>query len=39
VADGQIESIAESLLGEPGARYVHVRDTVAGCYDLRIERG
>jgi hypothetical protein len=39
VADGKIELMAEKLLGEPGARYVHVRDTVAGCYDLRIERG
>ena len=39
VADGKIESVAGNLLGEPCARYVHVRDTVAGCYDLRIERG
>jgi hypothetical protein len=39
VTDGRIELVAESLLGGPEARYVHVRDTVAGCYDLRIERG
>jgi hypothetical protein len=26
------------LLENPAVRYLHVRDTEAGCYDFRIER-
>jgi hypothetical protein len=39
VADGGIELVAGRLFEERAVRYVHVRDTAAGCYDLRIERG
>lgn len=39
VTDGKVEVIAGRLLEECRVRYLHVRDTMAGCYDLRIERG
>ena len=38
VADGRVEPVIQRLLLEPRVAYVHVRDTAAGCYDLRIER-
>jgi hypothetical protein len=38
VAGGAIEDSIERLLARPDVRYLHVRDTEAGCYDLRIER-
>lgn len=33
-----VEAAIERLLGRPDVDYLHVRDTMAGCYDLRIER-
>lgn len=38
VANGEIEPTIEQLLERHDVRYVHVRDTEAGCYDFRIER-
>lgn len=38
VTDGGVEAVIERLLERPEIDYVHVRDTRAGCYDLRIER-
>jgi hypothetical protein len=38
VGDGRIEPALERLLSRPDVDYIHVRDTGAGCYDLRIER-
>lgn len=38
VADGHIEPVVDRLLGSPDVDYIHVRDTKAGCYDLRLER-
>jgi hypothetical protein len=38
VTDGKAEEAVERVLSLPGVRYVHVRDTEAGCYDFRIER-
>ena len=38
VDDGSAEEAAVRLLERPDVGYVHVRDTNAGCYDLRIER-
>ncbi len=37
VTDGSIEELLERLLAAPDVAYVHVRDTSAGCYDLRVE--
>ncbi len=37
VSDGCVEPVLERLLALPGVAYVHVRDTEAGCFDLRIE--
>ena len=37
-ANGGVESTLERLLALPDVDYVHVRDTSAGCYDLRVER-
>ncbi|HZQ91166.1 MAG TPA: DUF1203 domain-containing protein [Terriglobales bacterium] len=39
VDDGAVEPVIERLLDDVGVRYVHVRDTEAGCYDFRVERG
>lgn len=36
--NGEVDEALESVLSLPGIRYVHVRDTEAGCYDFRIER-
>jgi hypothetical protein len=38
VTDGTVEPLIERLLARPDINYLHVRDTRAGCYDLRIER-
>lgn len=38
VEDGNVEAAIERLLARPEIDYLHVRDTEAGCYDLRIER-
>ncbi len=35
---GQIEAAIERLLARADVDYLHVRDTQAGCYDLRVER-
>lgn len=37
VANGEVEDSLNRLLMTPRLRYVHVRDTEAGCYDFRIE--
>jgi len=39
VTDGAVETALERLFGGAEVAYVHVRDTEAGCYDLRVERG
>lgn len=38
VDDGVVEPVLERLLERDDVDYVHVRDTSAGCYDLRLER-
>jgi len=38
VSNGDIEPQLEALLEDGEVSYIHVRDTVAGCYDFRIER-
>ena len=38
IDDGQVEDVLERLFADPAVAYVHVRDTAAGCYDLRVER-
>lgn len=38
VTDGDVETAIDRLLARPEVDYVHVRDTSAGCYDLRVER-
>lgn len=38
VTDGEVETAIERLFARPEIDYLHVRDTQAGCYDLRIER-
>lgn len=38
VSDGRVETVIERLLVRPEIDYIHVRDTEAGCYDLRVER-
>jgi Protein of unknown function (DUF1203) len=38
VTDGDVGAVVERLLARPEVDYIHVRDTKAGCYDLRIER-
>jgi len=39
VDNGQVEPLIARLLNRDEVRYLHVRDTEAGCYDFRIERG
>ena|SRR5215813_11144415 len=39
IAGREIEDAIVRLLGRADVDYLHVRDTEAGCYDLRIERG
>ena len=38
VEDGCVEPLIERLLARPEVVAIHVRDTRAGCYDLRLER-
>jgi hypothetical protein len=38
VNDGEVEAVIGRLLARRDVDYIHVRDTEAGCYDLRIER-
>jgi hypothetical protein len=38
VSDGNVEPCIAKMLAHPSVRYIHVRDTNAGCYDFRIER-
>lgn len=38
VTDGAVETALDRLLARPDVDYMHVRDTTAGCYDLRVER-
>ncbi|GAC1647994.1 MAG: DUF1203 domain-containing protein [Gemmatimonadaceae bacterium] len=38
VAGGQIDDAIEGVFANSATEYVHVRDTKAGCYDLRVER-
>jgi hypothetical protein len=38
LSDGQIEPALQRLLASSEVEQVHVRDTEAGCFDLRIER-
>ncbi|MFL5501367.1 MAG: DUF1203 domain-containing protein [Gemmatimonadaceae bacterium] len=38
VSDGLVEAEVERLLADANVDYIHVRDTVAGCYDFCIER-
>lgn len=38
VKNGAVEAALERLLSRADVDYVHVRDTQAGCYDLRVER-
>jgi hypothetical protein len=39
VEGSRAEEVAKRLLEDPAIHYLHVRDTKAGCYDFRIERG
>jgi hypothetical protein len=38
INDGQVDMALDRVLSQPEVDYVHVRDTNAGCYDLRVER-
>ena len=38
IEDGNVESVIDSFLDRSDVKYLHVRDTQAGCYDFRIER-
>ena len=38
VVDGAVEPEIQRLLADGNVGYIHVRDTVAGCYDFLIER-
>ena len=38
VEDGEVEALIGKLLERSEVRFIHVRDTEAGCYDCRIER-
>ena len=38
VENGEVDATIDELLAWPELRFIHVRDTEAGCYDLRIER-
>ena len=37
VDNGEVEPLIARLLEQDGVKYLHVRDTEAGCYDFRIE--
>ncbi|PYX41317.1 MAG: DUF1203 domain-containing protein [Acidobacteria bacterium] len=39
VEDGKVEAVIARLLQRENVKYLHVRDTEAGCYDFRMERG
>ncbi len=38
VENERLDATVERLFEDPGVAYVHVRDTRAGCYDLRLDR-
>ena len=38
VTGAAVETTLDRFLARPDVDYVHVRDTPAGCYDLRVER-
>ena len=38
VEDGNVEAGLDRVFSHTDVAYVHVRDTRAGCYDLRVER-
>jgi hypothetical protein len=38
VTHGAVEAALDALFARGDVDYVHVRDTDAGCYDLRVER-
>jgi hypothetical protein len=38
VSNGDVDPQLQILLQDREVSYIHVRDTVAGCYDFRIER-
>jgi hypothetical protein len=38
VSNGSVDLELQQLLDDREVSYIHVRDTVAGCYDFRIER-
>jgi uncharacterized protein DUF1203 len=38
VENGEVEAVTGRLFDKNEVRYLHVRDTEAGCYDFRIER-
>jgi len=38
VTDGNVEGVIDRLFANSDIRYIHVRDTDAGCYDFRVER-
>ena len=38
VENGEVESRVARLLEQNEVKYLHVRDTEAGCYDFRVER-
>lgn len=38
VLNGVVEPEVQRLLADRNVDYIHVRDTIAGCYDFRIER-
>jgi hypothetical protein len=39
VENGDVEPVITQLLELSDVKFIHVRDTEAGCYDFRIERG
>jgi hypothetical protein len=39
VNDGEVERAMGKLFEREHVQYLHVRDTEAGCYDFRVERG
>ncbi len=39
VTDHDVEEVIVRLFDRSEIDYIHVRDTEAGCYDLRVERG
>lgn len=38
VTDNDVEAVLNQIFSNSDVTYVHVRDTHAGCYDLRVER-